>query len=83
MIYVRTDLTVEGLGQVIHVAELEEAGAQCQMLRLIELAPDETVAATSRPDRAVPHPDTYGNYEGITASYLTAAEFEALWARGN
>lgn len=89
--YVRTDLTVPGVGTAIHIAELEEINStSCAMVRLIELAPDESImgvtdgknvaGATTAPASVVPHPDTYGEYPDIKATRLSTEEFEALWS---
>ncbi|WIM67674.1 hypothetical protein QP027_11415 [Corynebacterium breve] len=89
--YVRTTLTVPGAGTLITVAELVELNAQsCTLIRMIELAPDETimgafaagrlVGQANQPLEQVPHPDTYDQFEGIEAVHLTADEFEGLWA---
>lgn len=88
--YVRTDLTVPGAGSVIHIAELEEIDqTSCTMIRIIELAPDETimgvtsqgktVGSANEPQAVVPHPDTYDQFPDINARRLSADEFEALW----
>lgn len=88
--FVRTELTVPGVGTAIHIAELEEIDdTSCTMIRLLELAPDETImgvtdgttsaGATTTPASVVPHPDTYENYPDIVAVRLAAEEFEALW----
>lgn len=88
--FIRTDLTVPGAGSVIHVAELEEIDAtSCTMVRIIELAPDETIMGvtgegqsagkTNEPNVVVPHPDTYDQYPDIDARRLNQDEFEALW----
>lgn len=89
--HVRTELTVPGVGTAIHIAELEEIDTtSCAMLRLIELAPDDTIMGatdgtttagnTTAPADVVPHPDTYGDYPDITATRLDEAEFQALWS---
>ncbi len=88
--YVRTTLDVPGAGTLITIAELEEVSAQaCIMVRMIELAPDETimgaftdgkiVGQANEPLEQVPHPDTYDQFENIEAQRLTADEFEGLW----
>ena len=88
--FLKTVLTVPGVGSAIHVAELAEIDAtRCRMLRLIELSPDETIMGVTdgavtaglanTPAEVVPHPDTYDNYPDITATRLSKQEFEALW----
>lgn len=89
--FIRTTLTVPGAGTLITIAELEEISPQsCTMVRMIELAPDETimgaytegrtVGQANEPLTQVPHPSTYHQFEGIEAAHLSAEEFEALWA---
>lgn len=91
ILFVRTDMDIEGVGTVSHVAELQELDEQtCHMNRIIELGPDDVilgaadgehiVGQANRPQKVVPHPSTYGNYADITSSDLSAEEFEALWA---
>ncbi|SES09078.1 hypothetical protein [Corynebacterium cystitidis] len=42
--FVRTTLTVPGAGTLITIAELEEVSSEsCTMVRMIELALDETI----------------------------------------
>lgn len=88
--FVRTILTVPGAGTAIHIAELEEIDqTSCRMLRIIELAPDESIMGLAGDGRSagqapepvdvVPHPDTYGDFPDIETSRLGDAEFEALW----
>lgn len=88
--YVRTTLTVPGAGTLITIAELDEISAEaCTMVRMIELAPDETIMGAytegrivgnaNEPLDQVPHPDTYDQFENIEARRLTADEFEGLW----
>ncbi|AWB82870.1 hypothetical protein C3B44_11475 [Corynebacterium yudongzhengii] len=89
--YIRTELTVPGVGTAIHVAELEEIDAQsCTMLRIIELAGDETIMGAAAggvtegqitaPSEVVPHPDTYADFPDITATRLDPEEFEGLYS---
>lgn len=88
--YVRTTLTVPGAGSLITVAELEEISDQaCTMVRMIELAPDETimgaytegriVGQANEPLEQVPHPNTYDQFDGIEAQVLSSDEFDGLW----
>ncbi len=91
MMYIRTTLEIPGAGTAIHVAELEEINAEaCRMVRLIALAPNDAVVGLATPHRAVgdaqapqeivPHPDTYDQFEDITAEVIDAAQFHALWS---
>ncbi|WP_257159014.1 hypothetical protein [Corynebacterium cystitidis] len=89
--FVRTTMTVPGAGTLITIAELLELSSEnCAMVRMIELAPDETIMGAYAEGRIVgqahepldhvPHPNTYDQFEGIEAQSLSADEFEALWA---
>lgn len=89
-LYVRTTMNVAGVGSAIHVAELAEKDAQtCTLLRMIALAPNDSVmgAATPRtsvgsidiPHSEVPHPDTYSNFPDIFAERVDAETFAGLW----
>lgn len=89
--YVRIHYLVPELGaELINIAELEELSSrECTMVRMIELDPAETITGiytggrvigqANQPLGTVPHPSTYGQLDGITASRLTEAEFEGLW----
>lgn len=90
-LYVRTTLTIPGAGTAIHVAQLSEIDAStCRMDRLIALTPDHAIAGAAsenavernidKPNRRVPHPDSYDNFENIEAEYVSEGDFEALWA---
>ncbi|SDS71716.1 hypothetical protein SAMN04488539_2238 [Corynebacterium timonense] len=90
--YVRILYEVPDLGaQLLNIAELEELSpTQCTMVRMIELDPAETITGAyaegrvhgqaNEPADVVPHPNTYAAFEGITATPLSAEEFEGLWA---
>lgn len=91
MFYIRTTLTIPGAGSAIHIAELEEIDASsCRMLRLIALGPNDAIVGLATPQRTagaaqapqeiVPHPDTYNQFEGISAKAINATEFNALWS---
>ena len=89
--FVRIHYNVPELGgELLNIAELEEISAhECTMVRMIELDPAETITGiytdgrvigqANQPLGTVPHPSTYGQLDGITASRLTEAEFEGLW----
>lgn len=92
-IYVRTELHVPGAGQAVHIAELKELDADtCEMVRIIELDPNDTImgiaggdigaGAPMQPQAQVPHPDTYKDFPDIKATILSSDQFEALWAEG-
>lgn len=77
-------------GELLNIAELEELSAsECTMVRMIELDPAETITGiyvdgrvigqANQPTGTVPHPRTYDQIDGITATTLTAEEFEGLW----
>ncbi|MBK4139541.1 hypothetical protein GWO53_03310 [Corynebacterium macginleyi] len=89
-LYVRTELSVPGVGSAIHLAELEEQDTQrCRMHRLIALdaaasivglaTPRSHTGNVDKPQEVVPHPDTYSQYPDISASYMDHEQFEALW----
>lgn len=78
-------------GELLNIAELEEVTArECTMVRMMELDPNERITGiyvdgrvigqANPPMATVPHPETYDELEGITATHLDADEFEALWA---
>lgn len=90
-LYVRTELVIPGAGTAIHIAELEEAGAQiCTMHRLIALdaggvimglaEKGKTAGNVDMPSKTVPHPDTYDQFPDISSSRITHDEFEGLWS---
>ncbi|APT93543.1 hypothetical protein CPHO_12300 [Corynebacterium phocae] len=82
MIYIRTTLEVPGAGTVTHVAELEEIDTQsCHMHRLVVIQ-DRPLPAEI-PNPVVPHPDTYGQYPGLSAQSLRAEEFHLLWEQAH
>lgn len=77
-------------GELLTIAELEEVTAsECTMIRMIELDPNETITGiyvdgqvigqANEPLTTVPHPRTYDQLEGISATRLIPEEFEALW----
>lgn len=89
-LHVRTELTVDGAGTAIHIAELEPIdNGFCRMLRVIELGPNDVIMGAAKdgrqsgmaqlPNDVVPHPETYDQFPDITASHLKAEEFEGLW----
>lgn len=91
LLYVRTTLNVAGVGSAIHVAELsEEDDKTCTLLRLIALAPNDSVmgAATPQdsvgsidiPQSQVPHPNTYSDFPEVVAERVDADTFAALWS---
>ena len=89
--FVRIHYNVPELGgELPNIAELEEVSVhECTMVRMIELDPAETITGiyvdgqvrgqANQPLGTVPHPSTYDQLDGITASHLTEAEFEGLW----
>ena len=89
--FVRIQYSVPELGgELLNIAELEEVSAhECTMVRMIELDPSETITGiyvdgrvigqANQPLGTVPHPDTYDQLDGITATRLSAPEFEGLW----
>ncbi|WP_342318722.1 hypothetical protein [Corynebacterium mayonis] len=91
--YVRIHYTVPDLGgELLNIAELEEVSpGTCTMVRMIELDPAEritgayadgrVVGQANEPTSSVPHPDSYGQFDGINATRLTAEEFEGLWVK--
>lgn len=91
LLYVRTEMTIPQVGTSIHIAELQPIdGFTCELLRIIELDPSETIrgAATggksvgmaAAPEQVVPHPDQYADFPDITSTTVLADAFEALWA---
>lgn len=89
--FIRLHYSVPELGgELLNIAELEEVSAtECTMVRMIELDPNETITGiyadgtvigqANEPMGTVPHPDMYAQFEGITATRLSEAEFEGLW----
>lgn len=89
--YVRIHYNAPDLGgELLNIAELEELNPQaCTMVRMIELDPAERITGifidgrvigqANQPLDTVPHPDAYAQFDGITATRLSAEEFEGLW----
>lgn len=92
-IYVKTTLSVSGVGAVVHLAELEhvEGSPLCTPARMLESTPDGRITGAFRrqpalnhgmsspPQQVIPHPDSWGDLPDITTDRLTAEEFEGLW----
>lgn len=90
-LYVRLDIEFDGVQGPSHIAELHpvDSGEFCRIGRLLELLDgkaisggiygDNVVNMTAVPSRIVPHPDSYGEYEGVVATPMTRDEFEAFW----
>ncbi|WKD58421.1 hypothetical protein CAPI_09490 [Corynebacterium capitovis DSM 44611] len=90
--YVRLHYVAPDLGgELLNVAELHElSDTECTMIRMIELDPHEAITGAwadgklvgqaNEPSTVVPHPDTYREFEGITADPMSEDEFLALWA---
>ena len=89
-LYVRTELTVPGVGSAIHMAEMEEQDARsCRMVRMIALDPSDAIVGVATPTsstgnvdqpQVVPHPDTYDEFPDISAKYVDQSHFDALWS---
>lgn len=90
-LYVRTELTVPGVGSAIHMAEMEEQDApSCRMVRMIALDPSDAIVGVAtptsstgnvdQPQEVVPHPDTYDEFPDISAHYVDQSHFDALWS---
>ncbi|QPK83247.1 hypothetical protein G7Y29_10580 [Corynebacterium qintianiae] len=89
--YVRIHYAEPDLGgELLNIAELEDVTeVECTMLRMIELDPAETITGiyaegrvvgrANTPMGTVPHPDSYGQFDGITATRISRDEFEGLW----
>ncbi|CAB0531063.1 hypothetical protein CIP107509_00005 [Corynebacterium diphtheriae] len=91
LLYVRTEMTIPGVGTSIHIAELEPTSAtHCTLHRILELDPSNTIRGAAHgnavagmaaaPERTVSHPNSYANFPDITATHLLQEEFEVLWA---
>ena len=89
--YVKIELTdLEIIGPV-HIAELEELDPRtCTVVRLLEQQAGQFTGFIDHgqvhgdpavPLDTVPHPDLYASFEDITATRLTAEEFELLWGK--
>lgn len=89
-LYIRTEMSIPGAGDAVHLAELETLDdTLCRLYRMIELGPGDaivgaatqgrTVGGSQKPNELVPHPDTYHQFPDINAQLLTEAEFEGLW----
>ena len=90
-LYVRTELTVPGVGSAIHMAEMEEQDARsCRMVRMIALDPSDAIVGVAtptsstgnvdQPQEVVPHPDTYDEFPDISAHYVDQSHFDR-WSR--
>ncbi|MDY5839208.1 MAG: hypothetical protein SPJ78_00580 [Corynebacterium camporealensis] len=90
-LYMKTTLSVPGVGSAVHVAEMREQDANsCTMLRMVALDPNEAVAGIATPaaskgnadtpQEVVPHPNTYDNFPNISAEQVAQEEFETLWS---
>lgn len=91
-LFIRTTLTIPGVGAAVHVAELHPLNAeQCRMARIIEVDPqgnpvgaamgDRYYGMETPPQEIVPHPDTYSAFPDVSAEPLSAREFQSLWER--
>ncbi|AKK04342.1 hypothetical protein [Corynebacterium epidermidicanis] len=91
-LYIKTTMDIPGAPAVVHIAELEPLDGQlCRPLRMVELGAGEQVQGAYRrhpvalhnfattPQDEIVHPDHWGELDGISASSMTAAEFETLW----
>lgn len=89
-LYVRTTMTIPEVGTATHIAELEEINAEaCSMLRMIALAPNDSIVGAATPEtsvgntevpqRVVPHPDTYDAFPDVNAELIDAFQFHSLW----
>lgn len=83
-------MTIPEVGTATHIAELEEINAEaCSMLRMIALAPNDSIVGAATPEtsvgnaeapqRVVPHPDTYDAFPDINAELIDAFQFHSLW----
>ena len=89
-LYVRTTMTIPEVGTATHIAELEEINAEaCSMLRMIALAPNDSIVGAATPEtsvgnaevpqRVVPPPATYDAFPDINAELIDAFQFHSLW----
>lgn len=90
-LYVRTIMSIPGVGTSNHIAELEPTNAtECRLHRLLEVDPTNSVCGAARdgvvvgmaapPQPTVPHPESYADFPDIETAYLSLEEFEALWS---
>lgn len=90
-LYVRVDLKIPGI-TLSHIAELAELNtATCRPLRMIQIGQEDAISGLvdcqqgsrqgviDAPNKTVPHPDAYADFEDVLATDLSAEEFEALW----
>lgn len=95
LIYVKTVMSVPGVAEMVHLAELEHAEGSplCTPSRMLEATGEGQITGAFRrtpalshgmstpPQQIIPHPDTWGDLPDITNEPLTAEEFEAQWQR--
>lgn len=92
LIYIKTTLTIPGVGDMTHLAELEhQVGSPlCTPSRMLEVqgntvtgafrrTPALNIGMSNPPQQLIPHPDTWGDMPDIVSEALTAEEFEAMW----
>ncbi|NOM65171.1 hypothetical protein EU799_05855 [Corynebacterium silvaticum] len=90
-LYVRTLMSIPGVGTSNHIAELEPTSTtECRLHRLLEVDPSNSVCGAAHggtvvgmaapPQNTVPHPESYANFPDIETAYLSSEEFESLWA---
>lgn len=93
LLYVKTTLRIDGVGSVVHMAELEhvEGSPLCTPSRMLEATEDGHLTGAYRrqpalnhnmanpPQQLIPHPDTWGDLPDITSETMSADEFEGLW----
>lgn len=81
-LYVKTVLSVPGVGELVHFAELHaRSPRECTLVRLVEANAAGEPQRATEPGSVVPHPDTYGAYPGLAATAISTEDFEALWAQ--
>lgn len=92
-LFVKTIFTApdgSGLVNVAELAELDDTRTHCRMVRMIELAPDNSIVGTytegtvfgsaNKPLDVVPHPDQLDQFEDIEHHMLEKSAFDGLWA---
>lgn len=95
-LYVKTTFAEPNLAATVHIAELApiQGTNMCTMTRLIEMLDGQNVTGIwsargtnkglmNKPNKHVPHPDSYGDFPDINVEMISHLEFEGIWLEAN